>query len=459
MKIHCVGIGGIAISGIASIYKQKGHLVQGSDAEASEITAELKKQGIKVFIGQAAKNITKDIELVVYSEAVPADNPELKKAKQLKIKCLSGAAALADLARSYFLIAVSGMHGKSTTASMIAQILIKAGLDPTFIIGTKPGWRLGKSKYLVIEADDYQAKFLHYHPDILVLTNIEEEHMDYFQNFQHIMKVFGQYTRQVKNAVVANKDDKNVLKVLEKFKVPRRRASSLRGRQSSRFKVAYYSLKQEEAKQLKKILRVPGQHNVSNALAALQVVRLLKISDKIALKALAKYRGVWRRLEFLRFKINNKNFDLVSDYAHHPTEIQASLQAISEKFHGRKIWLIFQPHQYQRTFYLFEKFVKTFQKALACIDKLIITDIYTVKGRESENIKKKVNTQKLIKAINRPWAMYLPQNKIINYLKTKLKGGEVVIIMGAGNVYNLVGQLKCFPQVKLTNRRQGSKIK
>ncbi|MEK7173212.1 MAG: UDP-N-acetylmuramate--L-alanine ligase, partial [Patescibacteria group bacterium] len=365
MKIHCVGIGGIAISALANIYQQKGHRVAGSDAEASEITAELKNQGIKVFIGHQAANITKDIDLVIYSEAVPPNNSELKKARRLKIRCLSGAQALADLAKDYFLIAVSGMHGKSTTASMIAQILIKANLDPTFVIGTKPGFRLGKSRYLIIEADDYQAKFLHYHPDILVLTNIEEEHMDWFKNFSHIKKVFKQYLRQVKKFIIANKDNEGIRKVL------------IFNFQFSIFKpkVNFYSLKDKDAEKLKKVLQVPGEHNVSNALAALNVARLLKIDDKTSFEALSQYKGVWRRFQEFSLKVENCKLKIISDYAHHPTEIAATLQALAEKYPKQKKWVVFQPHQYQRTFYLFDNFVKTLRQAQSKfgVDQLIIT--------------------------------------------------------------------------------------
>ncbi|PIU14452.1 UDP-N-acetylmuramate--L-alanine ligase [bacterium (Candidatus Gribaldobacteria) CG08_land_8_20_14_0_20_39_15] len=471
MKIHFIGIGGIAISGIANIYKQKGHKVQGSDVESSEITEELKKQGIKVFIGHKKENLRYQERharvrrvhgsgrllpnLVVYSEAVPQNNSELKEARRLKIECLSGAQVLAALSKDYFTIAVSGMHGKSTTASMIAQILIKAGFDPSFIIGTKPGWRLGKSKYLIIEADDYQAKFLHYYPDILVLTNIEEEHMDFFKNFQHIIKVFRQYTKQVKDYIVANKDNENVLKILNpkseilnlKWFGKRTILSQAEGQiQNSKLQkikkrpeIKFYSLKDKEASKVSKILRVPGKHNVSNALAALQTARLLKINDKVSFKALSEYKGVWRRFEISKFEICNLKFEIVSDYAHHPTEIEATLQAATEKFKNKKIWLVFQPHQYQRTFYLFSRFVKTFALAQKKFNvaNLIITDIYTVEGRESQTIKNKVNSQKLVEAINKSWAIYLPQNQVLDYLAANLKGGEVIIIMGAGNVYKL----------------------
>ncbi|MCX6789693.1 MAG: UDP-N-acetylmuramate--L-alanine ligase [Candidatus Gribaldobacteria bacterium] len=446
MKIHCIGIGGIAISALANIYQQKGHKAQGSDTEASEITAELKKQGIRVFIGHKATNISKNIDLVIYSEAVPKSNPELKEAQRLKIRCLSGAEALADLAKDYFLIAVSGMHGKSTTASMIAQVLIKAKLDPTFIIGTKPGWRVGKSKYLIIEADDYQSKFLHYHPDILALTNIEEEHMDWFENLDHIFKVFEQYVGQVKSCVIANRDNDNIVKVLEKSKI----------------KTKFYSLKDKEAGELKKILKVPGNHNVSNALAALNVARLLGINDKIALKALSEYKGVWRRFE--EFSLKSKEageLKIISDYAHHPTEIAATLQALAEKYPKQKKWVIFQPHQYQRTFYLFDKFVEILGQAQSKfgVEKLIITDIYTVEGRESQAIKQKVNSQKLAKAINQEWVVYQPESSLVDYLKTTAGQWQVATIMGAGSVYKTVGQLiNSFPQSKIDEKKQKSKM-
>jgi len=436
MKVHFVGIGGIGISAIACIYKQKNWIVSGSDETQSEITDCLKKMGIKVFIGHKTSNLPPDADLVAYSEAVPSANPELQQAKKLKIKCLSGAEILADLAKDYFLIAVSGMHGKSTTASMIAQILIKAKLDPTFIIGTKPGWRLGKSQYLVIEADDYKAKFLNYKPNILVLTNIEEEHMDYFQNLNHILKVFLQYTEQVKGYIVGNKDDNNVVKVLEKSKI-----------KNQKLKIIFYSKKEGKAKELKKILKAPGEHNISNALAALNVAKVLGIKDEVSLKALSKYKGVWRRFEESSLKINSpdseKKLKIVNDYAHHPTEIQATFQALHEKYPNKKICVVFQPHQYQRTFYLFNDFVKTFQQAKNNfgIAKIFITDIYSVKGRESQAIKKKTNSQKLVKAISRNFVEYIEQNKVGECVKKNIKDIDVLVIMGAGDIYKLPNSL------------------
>lgn len=459
MKIHFIGIGGIGVSGLASIYKKIGHEIQGSDIEESETTEEIRQQGMKVFIGHKKENLKRKIDLVVYSEAVPLNNVELREAKRLGIKCLSGAQALGELSQGYFTIAVSGMHGKSTTASMIAQILIGAGLDPTFIIGTKPGWRVGKGSamanlsdrqnYLIIEADDFQAKFLNYHPNLLVLTNIEEEHMDYFKNLHHILRVFKRYVLQVKNYIIANSDDEGVMKVLKKIKSksPRRSPSlslgTLRGKQKSKPdepKITFYSLKDREAKWLEKNLQVPGKHNISNALAALQAARALGIKDNISLKALSDYKGVWRRFERESLVVSGHKLEIISDYAHHPTEIQATLKAAKEQFPKEKIWVVFQPHQYQRTFYLFQKFVNVFKKNR--FTQLVITDIYSVKGRESSLVKKRVNARKLVEAIGRPWVTYVPELKLVTYIKERVKEANVLVIMGAGNIYKLKDDLK-----------------
>jgi UDP-N-acetylmuramate--alanine ligase len=194
-------------------------------------------------------------------------------------------------------------------------------------------------------------------------------------------------------------------------------------------------LKQKEAKKLKKILKIPGEHNILNALASLKTAQILKIPDRVSFKALSEYKGAWRRFEKCKFKIGNQKLEVISDYAHHPTEIKATLKATREKFPHRKIWCVFQPHQYQRTFYLFKDFIKVFREIP--IDKLIITDIYDVAGREKEGMKGKINSEKLVKTIDRTWAIYSPKEKIMNYLKKNLKGREVVIIMGAGDIYKI----------------------
>jgi len=435
MKIHFIGIGGIGVSALAQYYLAKGHKVSGSDLAHSEITDFLEKKGVKLL-----NKTPREVDLVVYSPAVKPD-------KIKGVKLLSYPQALGELTKKYFTIAVSGTHGKSTTCAMVSLILIKAGLDPTVIIGTKlkefngSNFRIGESDYLVIEADEWQASFLNYWPKIIVLTNIEREHLDYYKNLEHILKTYRKYVSHLPKdgILIVNGDDKNIQKLL-KSKI---QSPNVKSNPKSKCQIEKYSLKQKEAKKLREILKVPGEHNIYNALAALALARVLEISDKISFKALSQYKGVWRRFEIKRGEIDNKKFTIISDYAHHPTEVKATLEAVRQKFPSKKIWCIFQPHQYQRTFYLFNDFVRVFSGVLRRtqdklpIDKLIITDIYDVAGREKKEIKKKINSEKLIKKINKPEALYLPREKIKSYLRRNLRSGEVVIIMGAGDIYKL----------------------
>jgi UDP-N-acetylmuramate--alanine ligase len=432
MKIHFIGIGGIGVSALARYYLTKGCEVSGSDLVSSEITKALEKLGAKIFIGKhKAKNLPKDANLVIYSPAVEEKNPELKKARKLKIKCQSYPRALGELTKNHFTIAVCGSHGKSTVAAMIGLILTKAKLDPTVILGTKlrefgdSNCKVGKSKYLVIEADEYKESFLNYWPKIIVLLNIEYDHPDYFKNLRHYILAYKKFISHLpkEGVLVANKDDKNTFLAFKKRK-----------------KVIWYSLKEKESGKLRKTLKIPGEFNVSNALAALKVARVLKIPDKISFKVFSQFRGTWRRFDIKKIKFSKnlelRTFTLVTDYGHHPTQVKVTLEAAREKYKNKKIWCIFQPHQYQRTYYLFDNFVKVFKEHP--VDKVIITDIYTVSGRESKEIMRRVNAQKLVETINKENVIYLPKEKIINYLKKNLKGWEVVIIMGAGDIYNLV---------------------
>lgn len=430
MKAHFIGIGGIGVSALAQYYFSKGHIVSGSDLERSQMTDYLKAIGIKIIIGKhLEKNITKDIDLVIHSPAVRKDNSEFKKAKKLKIKTLSYPKALGKLTKEYFTIAVSGTHGKSTTTAMISLILEKAGLDPTVVIGTKlkefnnSNFRPGNSKYLVMEADEHFSSFLNYSPDIMVLTNIEKDHLDYYKNLNNILKAFREYTKKLKNkgVIIANRDDKNVLKVASKGKK--------------------YGIKDKEAKYLKKILKVSGRHNVYNALAALAAARVLNIDDKVSFKALSEYKGAWRRFDICEKAINGKNIVLINDYAHHPTEVLASLEGIREKFPNKKICCIFQPHQRQRTFYLFKEFVKSLKSASRLIDKMIIADIYDVAGRETKAINKKISSKNLAEAVKKENVFYLADKEIIEYIKNNIETGNVLIIMGAGDIYNLNKEL------------------
>ncbi len=404
MKIHFIGIGGIGVSALARYYLEKGHKVSGSDLASSEITKGLRKRGARIRIGPASDNLGK-FDLVVYTPAAKG----IKSSRKIK----SYPEALGELTKKYFTLAVAGTHGKSTTAAMLALILEEAGLDPTCIIGTKlkefgnSNCRVGKSRYLVIEADEHFGSFLNYSPNLAVITNIEKDHLDYYKNYGNLVRAFGKFAARLpENGILVCPKE-----VSEKI-----------GRKGKMLK---------DGRKLKKILKVPGDHNVDNALAALTAAESLGISEKTALKALSKFRGTWRRFE-TKFDPKRKIW-LVSDYAHHPTEIEATLKAARRKWPNRKIWCLFQPHQYQRTFYLFNDFAKTLRKAPA--DKIIVTDIFDVAGREEKKIKRNVSAEKLARAAKN--ASYLPKKKAVSFLRKNVKPGQVLIIMGAGDIYKL----------------------
>jgi UDP-N-acetylmuramate--alanine ligase len=432
-KIHFIGIGGIGVSALARYYLEKGFWVSGSDLVSSEITKALEKKGAKILIGEHnAENLSKDIDLVIYSPAATSSNPEIKEAKKKGIKIQSYPQALGVLTKNYFTIAISGAHGKSTTTAMTGLILVKAGFDPTVIVGTKvrefqdSNCRVGKSRYLIIEACEHEASFLNYRPQIEVITNIEREHLDYYKNLNNILKAFKKFISflPIDGFLAVNKEDKNI----KKLKIA-----------NYKFQIKEYSLKQKEAGKIKKILQIPGNHNVYNALAALTVARILNIPDEISFDVLSQYRGSWRRFDITKGKIGLKKVVVLNDYAHHPTEIKALFSALEEKFKNKKVWVVFQPHQFQRTFYLFKDFVKVLSDFKG--EKLIISDIYDVAGREEKSIKKSISSEKLVKAIKnkgKNYIIYLPDFKnILNFLKENLKGGEILVIMGAGDIYDL----------------------
>ena len=500
------------MSALAKFFLAAGNEVSGSDAADSETTEELRKLGVKIFIGHKAENLTQP-ERVIFSAAVREDNPELVEARRLNVKTQKYAEALGEITREKFTIAISGMHGKSTTTAMIGLMMEKAGLDPTVIVGTKvrewgnSNFRLGQSQYLVIEADEYDRSFLNYWPKILVLLNIEEEHLDtYVGGLPDIMKTFGEYVSHLgeDGVLVANGEDANILKIPglaparpRAGKNPRPRqvhpaytGGTRRGGQKSKLqcKVQNYNSK---LKIDGLCLKVSGKHNLSNAAAAITAARILGIADKIAVKTLNNFTGTWRRMEF-RGEVNGAK--IYDDYGHHPTEIKATLEGAREllsfptlkrgikgdlnpsqppfkKGGDHKLYCVFQPHQYQRTYKLFNQFIGSFADA----DKVILLPIYSVAGREKNEIKKKVSSEMLAEAIKMQNAKCKVQNdpaqiasqlygagnakckiiksqdviyldsfeKAANYLKKNLKAGDVCVIMGAGDIYKLTERLIC----------------
>lgn len=439
MKIHFIGVGGIGISALAHYYLTKGEKVSGSDLCGSEITNNLSGKGAKIYVGKHKQdNLSKDTNIVIHSLAIEENNPELQKARRYKMKVKSYPQALGELTKRYSTIAVCGTHGKTTVTALLSLILIRAGLDPSVVIGTKlkelgnSNYRVGGGKYLVIEADEYKSAFLNYWPEIIVLISIEREHLDYYKDLRHISRVFREFIDHLpRNGIlVANEEDENIRRVVKKLK-----------NQGKEFKIVFYSLAQKELKKIKEILKIPGRFNASNALAALNVARLFNIPDRISFESLSRYHGAWRRFEISPCSLNDKFFTLVSDYGHHPTQIKVTLKAAREKFSKRRIILVYQPHQFKRTKVLLKEFVKSFDET----DILILNEIYKVSGREFKS-KEKISSRILSSLVQKRWeklnyeklvTFIEDQKSILKKLKTIIKKNDVVIVMGAGDIYNL----------------------
>ena len=424
--IHFVGIGGIGVSALAKYYLHRGVAVSGSDLKSSEITEELKNLGTEVYIGPHQRsNLPQDAKMVVYTAAAPKDNPELLEAKRRKIKTRSYAEAVGELTKKYKTIAVSGAHGKSTTTALTALILEEGYFDPTVIIGTKvkefggSNFRKGSGAYLVLEADEWNKSFLNYSPHIAVVTNIDTEHLDTYKNVGAVEKTFREFLKKVprQGAIVANADDPRLKQLAPKLKK----------------RVVWYSLKDREASAVRRVLKVPGEHNVSNALAALRVGQILGVCQADILRALSRFSGTWRRFDFQG--IRNGAY-IFSDYGHHPQEIQATLTAARGHFPFRRIWCVYQPHQYQRLAYLWNDFTRAFDRA----DRICLLPVYNVAGRETKKAKVQVSSLRLSHEL-------LRRGKNIRHLATfdeakqhilaESRPGDVILVMGAGDIHAL----------------------
>ncbi|MEK7553478.1 MAG: UDP-N-acetylmuramate--L-alanine ligase [Patescibacteria group bacterium] len=457
--VHFIGIGGIGVSALARYFLSKNYKVSGSDASRSEITDQFKKEGVDILIGHKPSNISKSasrrIDSIIHSAAVKKDNPEIKKAEEFGIPLKSYAQALGELTRQYKTIAVSGAHGKSTTTAMLSLVLIKAGFDPTVIIGTKlkefggKNFRSGKSKLLVIEADEYSGAFLNYSPFSAIITNIDREHLDYYKNLAEIKNVFLKFIGNIQHdgILILNKDDKNLYSLRDKIKKIAKK---------NKLKVYWHSIFPRQSAlslRMSASLNVPGEHNISNATAVYFLSKSLGIKENIILKALSEYRGAWRRMEYrgnlkLRIKksiIHNSKFiiPIYDDYAHHPTEIKATLAGIRSKWPKSAIICVFQPHQEKRLKSLFKEFTGAFDDA----DALILLDIFKVKGREET--KQSVDSLKLAEAIKKRKfpvnVLYLKnpknlkkeiKNIILNSKSHILNSSIIIIMMGAGDIYH-----------------------
>lgn len=430
--VHFIGIGGIGVSSLARFYLNDGWLVSGSDAQNSQLISDLKKAGAKIKIGSDEKYLPKKAELVIHSAAIPKDNPELQKASELKIKVLTYSQALGELTKKYKTIAIAGSHGKSTTTAMVAMIFIEAKLDPTVVIGTKlNGWnfRAGKSDVLIIEADEYTGAFWNYYPEGAIVTNIDLEHVDFYKNLTAVKNSFVKFLNNITDGGVAvlNKDDENIVSIASKIK---------------KAKVDYFSSEEKNKIEIiKKILKVPGKHNISNALAAWHLAQNFGINEETIIKALKKFKGIWRRIEY-KGK-SKEGWMLYDDYAHHPTEIKASLSALREKFGKHNIVCVFQPHQSRRLVALYKDFVNSFTD----VDKVFLFDTYNPKGRDEVSEKynavslaKDINKDKADKAIHLKGYGELKKSLLKNLPKNTWKK-TVIVLMGAGDIFELTPKL------------------
>lgn len=415
-KAHFVGVGGIGVSAIARMMIGEGKKVSGSDSSSSVIIDELQKLGAKIFLGHSADNITSDNDLTVYTPAVDFENPELEKSKNLGIPCLSYPEMLGVVSKDKYTIAISGSHGKTTTTAMIGKILIDASLNPNIIVGSllkdlKSNFVAGTGKHFVVEACEYKKSFLNINPKIIVITNIDNDHLDYYGSLENIKKAFGEFVAKLdgNGFLICDPNDENLREIVK----------------SSKCKIIDYTKITANFN-----LKIPGEHNIKNAKAAMVVAEILGVDEKIATKSLNDFSGTWRRFE--RKGETKKGVLVYDDYGHHPTEIRATLKGAREFFGDKKIWCVFQPHLYSRTKLLLEDFGKSFSDA----DEIILTDIYGAREKKDLSINSQMFTEEIIK--NGGKAVYLNSfEKITEFLAENANMGDVVITMGAGDVFKI----------------------
>ncbi len=416
--IHFIGIGGIGMSGLARLFLHEGKKVSGSDINESDNTRKLETEGATVFYKQVKENVvpgsTQPLpDLVVYTEAVAKDNPELEAARALDIKTVNYFEALGAVANEYYLIAVAGTHGKTTTTAMLIDILEEASYDPTAIVGSlrsKSGsnFRPGKSKYFVVEACEYRRDFLTLQPEVLVITNIEHEHVDYYADLAAVQQAFREFARTVPEhgAIITNITDPNIVPVLEGLQAP----------------VIDYRPAVDLALRLKQ----PGLHNRLNAAAAKKAAQFVGVEEQTITQALENFAGTARRFEY---KGDCNNAPVYDDYAHHPTEIAASIAGARELYPDRKLTVVFQPHTYSRTEELFEDFVRALSEA----DRVVLVPVYAARKEEGYSKKSADIAEALLKqGIAAQHFMTLDAAALA--VSESVSGEDVVLVMGAGDI-------------------------
>jgi UDP-N-acetylmuramate--alanine ligase len=449
-RFHFIGAGGIGMSGLAHLLIKHRGIVSGSDQTASEVTEKLSEAGTDIKIGHKEHNLDPTTDAVVISAAIGEDNPELMLARRENIKVYKYAQMLGELMNLYDGIAVSGTHGKSTTSGWIVYMLKQAGADPNFIIGAKISQLDASSgaadgKYFVAEACEYDRSFLNLKPKIGCILNIEADHLDYYRDEAEIVEAFEVFAKGIKKdgVLIANGQDANVAKILDsRF---RGNNSGIRCEtfgldescnfyaQNLQLNNGLYAFDIYHNGNLLGVAKIslPGEHNVFNALAVTAVAVNAGLPAEQILQLLPGFTGVERRL-MLKGQVGQ--ITILDDYAHHPTEIKASLAAMRQRYQPKRIWCIFQPHQYSRTRFLLDDFAESFKLA----DITIVPEIYFVRDSLAE--KKEVNAQILVERIraNGAEAIFIDGfEKICDYLKEKVRHGDLVVTMGAGDIWKV----------------------
>jgi UDP-N-acetylmuramate--alanine ligase len=443
--VHCIGIGGIGLSAIAEIFINRGYRISGSDMKESDITDKLISQGAVIYLGHRAKNIG-DADLVVYSSAVSQDNPEIVAAIEKGIPTASRAEVLGALMKEYEnSIAIAGTHGKTTTTSMVSLILENCGKDPTILVGgnlqeIKGNVKVGNSGYFVTEACEYMDSFLNLCPKIEIILNIDSDHLDYFKDIEHIASSFDKFARLVpeNGTVIAYDANPFVNSIIDDlgsnvvtFGFSERcdfYASDIEFNPSG---IPSFQVNHGGEVLCTMQLSIPGEHNIANALAAFACCYGLGVPVESIVSTLESYTGTQRRFDVIG--ITQNGITIVDDYAHHPTEIKATLKAAKNVPH-KELWCLFQPHTYTRTLALFDEFAESFDEA----DKIVMAEIYAAREK---NIYK-ISSRELVDEIKRVHPdkdIYYFGNfdEIASFVINNARSGDLVITMGAGDIYKV----------------------
>ena len=440
--IYFIGIGGISMSGLAEILLEKGFTVSGSDSQKSSLTELLESKGALIHYGQQAENIGNDIDLVVYTSAIHPDNPEYAAMKKMGIPSLTRAQLLGQMMKNYAVpIAISGTHGKTTTTSMISEILLKADTDPTLSIGgilkaIGGNFRIGHSDLFVTEACEYTNSFLSFYPKVGVILNVEEDHLDFFKDIDDILNSFHEFAKLIPSdgTLIINGEIPGADIILKDLSCKVVTFGSTSEYDYHPEQITYdengntgFLLVTKNSREAV-TLGVPGLHNVYNAIAAFAVADLLSVDFSVARSALTDFHGTERRFEY---KGMMNGTTIIDDYAHHPTEITATLAA-AINYPRKSLWCVFQPHTYTRT----KALMKDFAKALSVADYVVLADIYPARETDDLGISSR-NLLEEIKPLNKNCYYFSSFKEIENFLYENCQPGDLLITMGAGNVVNI----------------------